>query len=68
MMRRNGKEGSSYIPRVERTVWKEEKTREQQISKEKEVEDSGRQKEDKRILVKATLTLVFVHYMCDSRL
>ena len=68
MMRRNGKEGSSYIPRVERTVWKEEKTREQQISKEKEVEDSGRQKEDKRTLVKVTLTLVFVLCMYDSRL
>ena len=38
------------------------------ISKEKEVEDSGRQKEDKRSLVKVTLTLVFVLCMSDSRL
>ena len=39
-MRRNGKEGSSYIPRVERTVWKEEKTREEESPRRKEVKDS----------------------------
>ena len=67
-MRRNGKEGSSYIPRVERTVWKEEKTREEESPRRKEMENRGRQKENKRTLVKVTLTLVFVHCMSDSRL
>ena len=34
-MRRNGKEGSTYIPRVEITVWKEEKTIEEESQGER---------------------------------
>ena len=48
-MRRNGKEGCSCIQNVGRTVWKEEKTREEDFLRRKEVEESGRQKEDKRL-------------------
>ena len=48
MMRRNGKEGSSYVPRVEITVWKEEKTREEESPRKKRyktVEDKRKIKE-----------------------
>ena len=43
-MRRNGKKGNNYIPSVERTLWKEEKTREEEYPRKKEVKTV----EDKR--------------------
>ena len=45
-----------------------EKPGNQKSPRRKEIEDSRRQKEGKRTLVKVTLTLVFVHYMSDLRL
>ena len=50
------------------TVGTGEKPGNQKSPRRKEIEDSRRQKEGKRTLVKVTLTLVFVHYMSDLRL